>query len=281
MKKRYALSLFLAGASLLSAGGGLDVYAIDVEGGKSTLFVSPSGQSMLVDTGYGGFRNRDADRIVAAAKAAGVKRIDYLVITHYHRDHAGGVSQLAAEIPIRNFVDHGKNFEQAKDNAAVYNAYVKIRNKGNHIEVKAGDRIPIEGIQVEVVTASGEAIAGSTCTSPRTTARRLRARRRWSGRFIPGLPSLNNGPATGGSAQAWQTIHDSPGFPDLWQLHYATANDSAHNAPEKFIANYGEPCQGNWIRLSVHEDGAFTVLNGRNHYQKTYEASIKSSSSPR
>lgn len=344
MKKRYALSLFLAGASLQSAAGGLDVYAIDVEGGKSTLFVSPSGQSMLVETGYDGFRNRDADRIVAAAKAAGVKRIDYLVITHYHRDHAGGVSQLAAEIPIRNFVDHGKNFEQAKDNAAVYNAYVKIRNKGNHIEVKAGDRIPIEGIQVEVVTASGEALAGTlpgagqanpACASyqpirPDTgenahsiglvvTYGSFRLADLgdlyWNqehdlacphnklgvvdvyltthhGKKTSGSPQMvwalhprvaimNNGPATGGSAQAWQTIRDSPGFPDLWQLHYATANDSAHNAPEKFIANYGEPCQGNWIRLSVREDGAFTVLNGRNHYQKTYEASKKSSSSPR
>jgi competence protein ComEC len=108
MTKRLFLSLFLAGASLLSAAADLQVYAIDVEGGKSTLFVSPTGQSMLVDTGYNGFRNRDADRILAAAKAAGVKQIDYLVITHYHHDHVGGVPELAAKIPIRNFVDLGR-----------------------------------------------------------------------------------------------------------------------------------------------------------------------------
>ena len=106
-----------------------------------------------------GFNNRDADRIVAAAKAAGVTQIDYLVITHYHADHVGGVPQLAAKISIRNFVDHGQNFETVKDNGGVYGDYVAVRAKGNHIEVKAGDRIPIKGIDVEVVTASGIAIA--------------------------------------------------------------------------------------------------------------------------
>src|SRR5579863_8150385 len=105
------LTLF---ASPLRAAKALQVYFIDVEGGQSTLFVSPSGQSMLVDTGWAGFDGRDADRIVAAAKLAGVKQIDYLVITHYHLDHVGGVPQLAARIPIRNFVDHGPSVETGK-----------------------------------------------------------------------------------------------------------------------------------------------------------------------
>src|ERR1051326_7076865 len=86
-------------AALLPAQA-LRIYAIDVEGGKSTLYVSPSGETMLIDAGYAGNDNRDANRIVAAAASAGVKRIDYLVITHYHGDHAGGVPQLAAKIPI-------------------------------------------------------------------------------------------------------------------------------------------------------------------------------------
>src|ERR1035438_615687 len=150
--------LLLGICALTCAAQELRVYAIDVEGGKATLYVSPSGQSMLLDTGYEGFQNRDADRIVAAAKDAGVAQIDYLVITHYHADHVGGVPQLAAKMPIRNFVDHGKNFETIKDVGEVYGNYVAARAKGNHIVVAAGDRIPIEGIDVEVVTASGKAI---------------------------------------------------------------------------------------------------------------------------
>src|SRR5580704_8713711 len=72
----------------------LQVYFIDVEGGQSTLFVSPSGQSLLVDTGWAG--GRDAGRIASVAKLAGVSQIDYLVLTHYHGDHAGGVVELAS-----------------------------------------------------------------------------------------------------------------------------------------------------------------------------------------
>src|SRR6059058_3991176 len=94
--------LGLVSAALVMAAKTLDVYFIDVEGGQATLMVSPSGQSMLVDTGWAGFNNRDADRIAAAAKLAGVKQIDYLVITHFHGDHVGGVPQLAAKLPIKH-----------------------------------------------------------------------------------------------------------------------------------------------------------------------------------
>src|SRR5262245_9686620 len=105
--------LFLAG--MLPAQT-LRIYAIDVEGGKSTLYVSPSGETMLVDTGYAGNNNRDADRIAAAAKTAGVTRIDHLVVTHYHGDHAGGVPQLAAKMPIGRIYDHGDDFDKSNPN---------------------------------------------------------------------------------------------------------------------------------------------------------------------
>jgi glyoxylase-like metal-dependent hydrolase (beta-lactamase superfamily II) len=157
---RIAGLLLLACASLLAAADNLRVYAIDVEGGKSTLYVSPSGESMLVDAGYAGFHNRDADRIAAAARAAGVKQIDYLVVTHYHADHVGGVAQLAAKLPIRAFFDHGKmSLALDPDATAGYNAYLALRAKGPHTVVKPGDTIPIKGIQVDVVAAAGEAIA--------------------------------------------------------------------------------------------------------------------------
>ena len=82
MRLSLAGILFLAAAAALPAAKNLEVYSIDVEGGQSTLFVAPGGDSLLVDAGWAGFNRRDANRILAAAKHAGVKKIDYLVTTH-------------------------------------------------------------------------------------------------------------------------------------------------------------------------------------------------------
>jgi beta-lactamase superfamily II metal-dependent hydrolase len=334
MKMRVRVAaVLLAALTPLYGAEGLQVYAIDVEGGKSTLYVSPSGESMLVDAGYAGFGNRDADRIAAAAKAAGVKQIDYLVITHYHKDHVGGVPQLAAKLPIRNFVDHGQSFETVKDVQADYDAYRAVRQKGNHIVVTAGDRIPVRGIQVDVVTAAGRAIdkplpgAGQrnpTCSSYQALKPDSGENAHSIGMAIaygdfrlvdlgdlywnqehdlacpvnklgtvdvymtthhgkktsgspqmvwalhPKVAIMNNGPNTGGAETAWQTIHDSPGLVDLWQLHRALANDKAHNAAEGFIANSSGRCKGNWILLTAQKDGGFTVVNSRNGFEKRY-----------
>jgi competence protein ComEC len=137
----------------------LDINFIDVEGGQATLVVAPSGESLLVDTGWPGFDGRDADRIVATARKAGVSRIDYLVVTHYHADHVGGVPQLAARLPIGTFVDHGPTVEQGDAPAKLFASYAEARAKGRHLQVKPGDRVPIRGVDVQVVTAGGEPIA--------------------------------------------------------------------------------------------------------------------------
>ena len=92
----------------------LDIYVIDVEGGEATLFVAPSGESMLIDTGWPGFDGRDADRIVAAAQNAGLTRIDHLIVTHFHTDHMGGAEQLADRLPIVNYLDHGTTVDEGE-----------------------------------------------------------------------------------------------------------------------------------------------------------------------
>src|SRR5260221_4008903 len=107
------LRVILLAALAVAAQGAktLDIYFIDVEGGQSTLVVPPSGQALLIDTGYAGNSGRDANRIAAAAKAAGVKKIDTLLITHFHGDHVGGVSNLLERLPVATFLDHGPSVE--------------------------------------------------------------------------------------------------------------------------------------------------------------------------
>ena len=155
---RLLLGLLLAG-TLANAAKTLDVYFLDTEGGQATLIVTPSKESILVDSGWPGFNGRDADRIKAAAKSAGVKQIDYLVLTHYHTDHAGGVSQLVERIPVKTFVDHGPNRETGKSAGELSAAWDKAVATGKHLVVKPGDKLPLKGVEALVVTADGASIA--------------------------------------------------------------------------------------------------------------------------
>ena len=154
--------LIIAFFSASSLAAPLRMYFIDVEGGQATLMVAPSGKSLLIDTGWPGFEGRDATRIAAAAKEAGISAIDYLVITHYHGDHVGGVVQLKEKIKVGAFVDHGPNREDSDNARANYAAYEKAVDGAKRVIVKPGDQIPIEGLGVRVVSADGEVIKTST-----------------------------------------------------------------------------------------------------------------------
>jgi beta-lactamase superfamily II metal-dependent hydrolase len=141
--------------------GKLQIFFVDVEGGQSTLFVTPTGESLLIDTGWPGHEGRDADRIAAVAKKAGISKIDYVLFTHYHDDHVGGAPQLVARIPVGTFIDHGPNRETSD---AVtehgYEAYQQILATGKykHIVAKPGDVLPIKGIKALVISADGNLI---------------------------------------------------------------------------------------------------------------------------
>ena len=104
----------------------MQVYFIDVDGGQSTLFVTPAGKSLLIDTGWAGNNGLDAGRIAAAAKDAGVTKIDYLLFTHYHADHIGGLQELLARMPVGTFIDHGPDSPTDPSTKKAYPAYQQI-----------------------------------------------------------------------------------------------------------------------------------------------------------
>src|SRR5215471_6282243 len=140
----------------------LDIYVVDVEGGNATLFVTPSGESLLIDTGNLGpvAAPRDAGRIMAAMKDAGLQQIDHLIITHWHGDHFGGLAELATHVTIKEFIDHGPNVQpaEAPDNF-LKDVYPKLYSKAKHTVAKPGDKIAIAGLDARVVASAGNIIA--------------------------------------------------------------------------------------------------------------------------
>lgn len=330
-----AVGFLLLLPSSLAKDKPLQIYSIDVEGGQSTLIVSPSGQSLLIDAGFPGFHGAHPERIVEAAKKAGIKQIDYMLVTHYHRDHVGGVPELAERIKIDTFLNHGPNREDSDITRMDYASYEKAIGNAKQIVVKPGDGIAMKGLTVEILTADGNHLssplpnAGEVnpyCgqepqpeTDDSENARSVGTLITYGKfRFLdmgdltkkkelelmcpnnpigtvdlflvshhglalsnskalvwavhPRVAIMNNGARKGGAAEAWQTVHDSPGLQDLWQLHYAMNAGKDHNVDEKFIANPKADAddEGYYIKVSAEADGTFTVINARNQFSKTY-----------
>src|SRR5271166_7358 len=113
-RKLLLLSGLLWASAIFGASPNLEIYWIDAEGGAATLIVSPSGESLLVDTANRAPDDRDAKRIFAAAQKAGLSKIDFLLTTHFHSDHMGAMVELAKLIPIGAYLDHGESIEIAR-----------------------------------------------------------------------------------------------------------------------------------------------------------------------
>lgn len=206
MKWSLKLSIFCAmlsvSGALVTASSGdrtaiheqLKIYFIDAEGGQSTLLVTPSGETLLIDAGWAGQDGstprlegaraaRDPARIVAAMRDAGVQRIDYLLVTHFHRDHVGGVPELAQLVPILTFIDHADAYppqERATPDlvdpldAKAYDAYLPVRARGRHLVPKPGDRLPLKGVEAVVVSTDRSvlrhSLAGAGESNPKCSA---------------------------------------------------------------------------------------------------------------
>ncbi|MGC9222800.1 MAG: ComEC/Rec2 family competence protein [Terracidiphilus sp.] len=152
-------ALLHAQATAATPQGKLLIESIDVEGGQSTLLVAPSGQSLLVDTGWQDHDGRDAERIAAAMHEAGITRIDYVLITHFHDDHVGGVPNLVKRVKVGEFLDHGENREDSDATRTNYANYLKAIAGHPRRIVHPGDTIPIKGLNVVALTADGQHIS--------------------------------------------------------------------------------------------------------------------------
>jgi competence protein ComEC len=156
------------------AAGPAAFYLVDIGHGNVAFAVSPSGETILMDCGP----SRALDRIYSFIQQHDIKKIDYLVISHFEDDHMGAVAALAKKIPILNFVDHGESVTYDKSDEWWYarrgpwkrpgmglqdnhrmDAYKEARAKGHHIPVKPGDKLPIKGLDVTVVSAGGKVLA--------------------------------------------------------------------------------------------------------------------------
>lgn len=340
-----AIVMGVSGSAVARAQGQkpLQIYLVDVEGGQATLFVSPSGESMLVDAGFPG--TRDAERIAAAAKDASVTAIDYFVNTHLHADHFGSIPDLVAKVPVKRYFDNGTLVETGERSIAAFSVYAAVRDTAPHTVPKPGDKIPIKGLDVQVVIAGGVPIAKPLAGGgPNPLCRDwqpleedksedarsigvvvrlgsfrmldlgdltwnrehelvcpnnlvgpvdvyLTTRHGLNGTgspvavhaFRPRVAVFNNAGTKGASRQHWLTVRSSPGLEDIWQVHqsmmrkgipnlHETAEEGGKdvNAPERFIANLDDTT-ANFIKITVRQDGTFTVLNPRTGFSKEYK----------
>jgi competence protein ComEC len=330
VKRFRALLLLLAASAAVSAfSKPLEIYFIDVEGGQSTLVVSPSGPSLLIDAGYAGYGGRDAERIKTAAKAAGVSHLDYLLVTHYHSDHVGGVPNLLEVLKVSSILDYGPSVDAGGKYPDDYSA--AIAKIPSHRVVTPGDKIPIKGLEVTVVTAAGKHIdrpgtpnpycsgiqphpegsGDETGENPQAVGVVIELGKFRFGDFsditwnkelallcpdnkagkldlylathhgglssraiyalAPRVTVINNGPSKGADPLGWKVLRNSPGLEDLWQLHFALAGGSEANASDPFIANASDDL-GEYLKVSAEPTGAFTVVNHRNRFTRTYAA---------
>ena len=133
-----------------------DMYIVDTDGGHAALYVSPTGESLLEDTGNPG--GRDTDRIMEVINAAGVKQIDHLILTHYHVDHVGGLEELAKRIEIKHYIDHGPTVEEREQVRDFQAKYAALYSKAKHTVAKPGDKIPFGPVDITVVTSADQVI---------------------------------------------------------------------------------------------------------------------------
>jgi competence protein ComEC len=338
----------------------LQVVTVDVEGGAAVLFVTPEGKSLLIDTGWapgiGGPRPApgappppampsSADRIAAAAASLGVKKIDYLLMTHYHADHVGGLESLLTKLPVGTFLDHGPNREQPLPNATprqltfaattLYSQWTVAYQGHEHITAQVGQKLDIGSMHLQFVTSDGNVLQAPLpgggqpnpfCAGVPTMDRNGGEENvrslgmlitfgkvrilylgdlSWNkemellcptnkvgkvdiyfvtghgmnlssspptGALDPLVAVMQNGPTKGGDDVVIKTVNTYPHLQGFWRLHDTVRYPDLNGDPDYITNRNGVADQRYPITLDISRSGSITVINGRNHFSKTYRA---------
>ena len=178
---RILVLLAVCVAPSVAADKNLDIYFIDVEGGAATLIVTPTGESLLIDSGYPDHNGRDRNRVLKTMKASGLTRIDHAIVTHWHRDHYGNHAALAAEVPIRNWWDRGIPAELREDKT--FPARIADYRRASENKSRAlapGDEIPVispdKKLHVRVLTSGRNVVPNKGEKNPFASEHRPRDR---------------------------------------------------------------------------------------------------------
>ena len=250
----------------------LEIYFIDTEGGQSTLLVSPSGETFMIDAGFAGLDTpnpdkevgRDAARIAIVAKAAGITRIDTLLAAHFHGDHASGVTHLTEALPVGTFADHGPALQDVptmRQKVGEYSEFwAAAFAKGRHVVVGPGDKIAVRGLDVTIVEALGKQINRAGTANPHCADIAKRADGNPEDTASVGVPS----PAVYGMAPRIAVLDNGA----------RKGGGADGNPPDEFTANFEDTDNtmhaAHYLKVSARDDGSFTVLNSRTGMTKAY-----------
>jgi len=143
------------------AGDTLHIHCLDVGQGDATLIVSPTGQTMLVDAGYNG---KGEDEVLPFLSNLNMTSLDYIVATHYHADHIGGIDEVMYGLSIDSIgvvYDRGWSYTT--------NTYY------DYADAVASKRVAIEdsqvidlggGVQITCVAVNGNGVLDNPFTDP-------------------------------------------------------------------------------------------------------------------
>lgn len=126
----------------------LKIFFIDVGQGDSCLIVTPNNKNILIDVGGDSKYDVGKNTIIPYLLDRKIKKIDYIMISHFDQDHAQSCIKIIEELKVSNII-----LANQLEKNDLYNQIVKMakNRKINLIYVKSGDKFNIDGIKLNIL----------------------------------------------------------------------------------------------------------------------------------